>query len=307
MHVGDAMVVRVLDVRDVPNGVAGVWANLMDEAVRISGIGASTALVPGGTACLVPIFAYERKTVSDFVSSVIPGRGAPGSVPTTQRWLDQKARLSAFCNASGCLPAMIIEGYMKHAMTGQPLGIMQERHAHAVLHSANRRDGLPFWNSANIHDSARLLVRDAKMVQEDRLLPSGWMRLGTIAGLVQRAADGASSLVIRKSDQATPESWWRAALCLIPGMSANMANAIAADWPSLHHLQRAWAACVSTRQRVAVVADIRYTADKGKGRRIGPVVSERMIERMFKDDADDEPAEDQDEEGKGKAAKETQK
>jgi len=111
----------------------------------------------------------------------------------------------------------------------------------------------------------------------------GWQRLGTIDKLVEQAADGASSLVIRKSDQATPESWWNATICLIPGMSANMAKAISSEWPTLHHLQRAWAECVSSRQRLDLVANVSYAAKGSKSakeRRIGPVLSQRMLDRM---------------------------
>lgn len=157
LHVADAMVVRVVPANELPPGMPATWHRYMDEAVVMNGCGAHSVLAGSGTCSLVPVFAYERKTTSDLVSSVMPGRGTVGSQPTTQRWLDQKARLSAFCSATGCLPALILEGYMEHAQTGRPLGIMQEKHAHAVLHAANRVDGLPFWNSAGIFDSARLV------------------------------------------------------------------------------------------------------------------------------------------------------
>jgi len=308
LDAGDAIVCRIVPTNELQPGTLlppDRMARIMDDMIRINGVGAATVLaqtprtpasvtestisssssVSSSSApaelVLVPVFAYERKTVSDFVASVIPSRGA-GGVPSTQRWLDQKARLSAFCQASGCLPAMVLEGYTEHARTGKQLGCMTEAHAHAVLQSANRRDGLPVWNTVGVHDTGRLLLRDACMIQKDRLLPSGWVRLGGIDSLVQRAADGASTLIVRKSEQGTPEAWWRGALCLVPGMSAGKANAVAGKWPSLAALQTAWRNCLTTRQRVALVADVTYSVDdKTKGRRIGPVVSSRLLERMY--------------------------
>lgn len=313
LHVGDVMICRVVSRHRMPASVTDAvvrqWTASMNEAVRVDGVGAADAMLPAASSSsssgtdaalvLVPFFAYERKTTSDLVSSIQPSRGAPGSAPSTQRWLDQKARLSAFCQATGCLPALVIEGYMEHAQTARPLGPMSEKRAHSELHEANRVHGLPFWNSASVHDTGRLLVRDARLLLESDdgsggggalLLPSGWTRLGTIDQLTQQAADGASSLVVRKSEQHTVQSWWRAALTLVPGVSAATAAALTAEWPTLASMQAAAQVRETTKGRELLVADVRIGAD-GK-RRVGPALAKRLVERIcpLADEADESVA-----------------
>lgn len=279
LQVGDALVCRV--AQGAEPGAAAHRA--VSDAVTVDGCPAETTLFgPGNeqTLMFVPFFVYERKTVGDLVASLQPGRGAHGAAPQQQRWLDQKARMSTFCAGTGCLPALVLEGYMHHAETGEPMRGMLEKRAHSALHSANRVHGLPFWNSAHTHDTARLLLRDAAMLRsgaaKDQEAPSGWTRLGTTERLAQQAADGASSLVVRKSGQFTVDAWWRGSLALIPGVSAGKAKALTETWPTLQSMQQALQGQPSAKAQTQIVADV-----KAGTRRIGPAVAERVVERVL--------------------------
>lgn len=278
LQVGDAIVCRVSSATEA----GAVPHKALSDAVSVDGCPADRALFGAENSkglMFVPFFVYERKTVGDLVATLQPGRGSHGSVPQQQRWLDQKARISTFCAGTGSLPALVLEGYMHHAETGADMRGMLEKRAHSALHSANRVHGLPFWNSAHTHDTARLLLRDANMLHsgaaKDEATPSGWTRLGTTERLAQQAADGASALVVRKSGQFTVDAWWRASLALVPGVSAAKAKALTDEWPSLQAMQKALQGKPSLKAQKELVADVRVG-----GRRIGPAVAERIVERV---------------------------
>ena len=272
LHVGDAIVCRQMQ-HDTAAAQA-VVVHALNEAAVVASQGAGTAYATRGGLALVPVFAYERKTPSDFVASVQPAR--TDTVPTIPRWHEQKQRLQAFCRLTGCLPALIMEQYVLHASTGQALGAMNIDQAHSVLHAASRRDGMPAWHAADLADTAKLLAKDARLVRDRQLVPQGWVRLGTPG---DREAMAAMGPVIRKAGQFTPTQWWQAALTLIPGVSPGMAAALTARWPSMQALQLDLAACQSARQRQALIADVPHD-----GRRIGPAIAARLVDRVFTDD-----------------------
>ncbi len=278
MRVADAIILRVVSTKGVvdltsssSSAYASADATAIDENVTIDGAGVSSLLADRCATQFVAITVYERKGAdSDFVSSCRP----KSNVPVEQHLDSQVKRLCAFTRRTGARPYLLLEGYLPHAEQATPLagGRMQESEAHSILQKITFEFGITVWNSANTTDSARTLHKDARMTRERRLVPSGWVRLGT-------GDDDTIALQVKKSANRDARTWYLAILQAIDRVSAERAKVVAARYPTLVELMAAYDQCASLAERRALLAPLetsRPTRKRKKNQQQPDAAAERM-------------------------------
>jgi len=89
-----------------------------------------------------------------------------------------------------------------------------------------------------------------------------------------------------KKENLTPKLWNQISLTNIPGISTNIAIKITEIYPTIKQLFLAYNNCDTDEKRILLISEI-YLVDNGKTkRRIGEVVSKRILEYLYKDSID---------------------
>jgi ERCC4-type nuclease len=86
-----------------------------------------------------------------------------------------------------------------------------------------------------------------------------------------------------KKDNLTPKLWNQISLTNIPGVSTNIATKISEVYPSLKILFQAYDKCETDDSRIKLISEIILTDNGKTKRRIGEVVSKRILEYLYKD------------------------
>ena len=85
-----------------------------------------------------------------------------------------------------------------------------------------------------------------------------------------------------KKENLTPQLWNQISLTNIPGVSTNIASKISEVYPSLKKLFQAYDNCDTDEKRILLISEI-ILIDNGKTkRRIGEVISKRILEYLYK-------------------------
>jgi ERCC4-type nuclease len=85
-----------------------------------------------------------------------------------------------------------------------------------------------------------------------------------------------------KKENLTPKLWNQISLTNIPGISTNIAIKITEIYPTIKELFQAYNNCDTDEKRILLISEI-YLVDNGKTkRRIGEVVSKRILEYLYK-------------------------
>ena len=92
-----------------------------------------------------------------------------------------------------------------------------------------------------------------------------------------------SSIKKCKKDNLTPKLWNQISLTNIPGVSTTIAAKITEVYPSLKKLFQAYDNCESDESRIILISEIILTDNGKTKRRIGKVVSNRVLEYLYKD------------------------
>ena len=86
-----------------------------------------------------------------------------------------------------------------------------------------------------------------------------------------------------KKDNLTPQLWNQICLANIPSVSTNIASKITEVFPTIKKLFQAYDNCDTDEKRILLISEI-ILIDNGKTkRRIGEVVSKRILEYLYKD------------------------
>jgi len=89
-----------------------------------------------------------------------------------------------------------------------------------------------------------------------------------------------------KKENLNPKLWNQISLTNIPGISTNIAIKITEIYPTIKQLFLAYNNCDTDENRILLISEI-YLVDNGKiKRRIGEVVSKRILEYLYKDSID---------------------
>ena len=84
-----------------------------------------------------------------------------------------------------------------------------------------------------------------------------------------------------KKDNLTPKLWNQISLTNIPGVSTNIATKISEVYPSLKILFQAYDKCETDDSRIKLISEIILTDNGKTKRRIGEVVSKRILEYLY--------------------------
>jgi hypothetical protein len=260
LHTGDVIIARVVD----RNATASMCYETLDTNVSIDGSVVPSDLLADPVAdAMLPVLVYERKTITDLVSSV----QSKSSVPGVQHFADQKLRLRALCDLTGARPRLLLEGFMTHIITCEPVGNMTEDALHSLLSRLDLKYGISVWHSANAHDSARLVLKDARFLHTYAMaLPELWYRLPLGPNDVLRVS-------VRKADNHNAAFYFRSVLGAVPMMGEAAVAAIADVYPNIPALVAALAADdLTEKARVKLLSELRVGS-----RRLGDALAKRVI------------------------------
>ena len=86
-----------------------------------------------------------------------------------------------------------------------------------------------------------------------------------------------------KKDNLTPQIWNQLSLTNIPGVSTNIAQKITEVYPSIRKLFIEYDKCNNSEERIKLISEIILTDNGKTKRRIGEVVSKRIVEYLYED------------------------
>ncbi len=228
-----------------------------------------------------PLMLIERKTANDLATSITSKPNAPGVV----HWPDQKQRIRNFCAATGCRPALLVEGYFKHVVDASPIGKFREDSFHSAVLNTVVNDGFVVLYTTNIPDSARTVLKTARYASEKEWTVDGWVRMGSGE---KQALDAVG---ISKADLWTPETWYRYAIWAVPGMGKNSSNDVCTAYPTMTALLNGYRNAATPAAARKMLAGIELTQAKltktGKRPKLGKVLSERVYEFIGAQHVDD--------------------
>jgi len=257
LDTGDVIVARVV-AHSPANARA---ASALDECVTVSGgVQPSALLASHDDSQLEPIVAYERKTSLDLVQS----KQRLSDVPAEEHIAKQLAELADFCAVTGAKPALLLEGYIAHSLTGAPVASMAEEHVHRLLVRIFFANGFPTWQSNSVADSARHLHTVALLTTRLNVRASSWVRLPRDAT--------EPAIRVRKARNADVDRYYLSCLQAMPMMSEERARVVVASYPNIALLVEAIAA---SDNPVAMLASLRVNA----GRRLGKALAKSIVAR----------------------------
>lgn len=201
------------------------------------------------------VMVVERKTLADLAASVKDGR-----------YVEQKARMMATVEGDPRRLALVVEGALfgpeppDTPVEGVSLGALRT----LVLH-AQHRDGIAVYNVQDVAGTAALIAHMAEKVQP-------WP---------ERVSGGGayvSAVRPKKSENMTPRNVAILQLCVVPGMSARMAEAVL-DTVGCGSMAALCAALTADPEGfLKRVSDAR--PGNGRGRRVGEAVAKRLSDAL---------------------------
>jgi ERCC4-type nuclease len=196
-----------------------------------------------GVSGEVPALVLERKTVSDWESSLMDGR-----------YREQRGRLLAFSQETGARVAYILEGKYESTrrLSGGGKAIMKLVSRMSLVH------GIPVFHTLNVKETAQFVE-----AMQDYWQKEGATTFATESA-PQRAADGIK--VVKKENLDDPRLFAIRCIAQVPGVSVAVAEAVLAGCGGT--LTGVMAADADT------VANIRVGAGT---RRVGPAVARRLV------------------------------
>jgi crossover junction endonuclease MUS81 len=246
----------------------------------------------------------ERKCVPDMLASIKDGR-----------YKEQKVRLQAEkCNSNGNkLICYLIEG------SSQDVRYPQEKKVfHGSLVSSIFRDEIPLIRTISLIETLEIINRIHDRMEKDmndffkpiiisntnesntnvpNNIPNNEMQseisieeitiqTGGNDANTTNVANATNSSYLNsikkcKKENLTPKLWNQISLTNIPGVSTNIATKISEIYPSLKKLFQEYDKCETDESRIKIISEIILTDNGKTKRRIGEVVSKRILEYLY--------------------------
>jgi len=245
----------------------------------------------------------ERKCVPDMLASIKDGR-----------YKEQKIRLQAEkCNSNGNkIICYLIEGSLQDVR--YPL---EKKMFHGSLISSMFRDEIPLIRSISLIETLEIIIRIHDRIEKDMNdffkpisitntiansneisilnetitteppITNGNTIIKEEEPIVQpNTQNGGDSSYLNsikkcKKDNLTPKLWNQISYTNIPGVSTNIATKISEVYPSLKKLFREYDKCETDETRIKLISEIILTDNGKTKRRIGEVVSKRILEYLY--------------------------
>ena len=248
----------------------------------------------------------ERKCVPDMLASIKDGR-----------YKEQKIRLQAEkCNSNGNkIICYLIEGSLQDVR--YPL---EKKMFHGSLISSMFRDEIPLIRSISLIETLEIIIRIHDRIEKDM---NDFFKPISITNTIansneisilnetitteppitngntiikeeeepivqpntQNGGDSSylNSIKKCKKDNLTPKLWNQISYTNIPGVSTNIATKISEVYPSLKKLLQEYDKCETDESRIKLISEIILTDNGKTKRRIGEVVSKRILEYLYSD------------------------
>ena len=246
----------------------------------------------------------ERKCVPDMLASIKDGR-----------YKEQKIRLQAEkCNSNGNkIICYLIEGSLQDVR--YPL---EKKMFHGSLISSMFRDEIPLIRSISLIETLEIIIRIHDRIEKDM---NDFFKPISITNTIansneisilnetitteppitngntiikeeeepivqpntQNGGDSSylNSIKKCKKDNLTPKLWNQISYTNIPGVSTNIATKISEVYPSLKKLFKEYDKCETDETRIKLISEIILTDNGKTKRRIGEVVSKRILEYLY--------------------------
>ena len=247
----------------------------------------------------------ERKCVQDMLASIKDGR-----------YKEQKIRLQAEkCNSNGNkLICYLIEGFSQDVRYPA-----EKKVFHGSIISSIFRDEIPLIRSMSLNETLEIIIRIHDRMDKDMndfFKPITNTNTNTNINIneistttdstitdstktennvlkdeepnIQNGGEIANSTYLNsikkcKKDNLTPKLWNQISYTNIPGVSTNIATKISEVFPTLKKLFKEYDKCETDDSRIKLISEIILTDNGKTKRRIGEVVSKRVLEYLYKD------------------------
>ena len=269
------------------------------KSLQIGDIVISSPLHPDKTLII------ERKCMTDMIASIKDGR-----------YKEQKVRLLAeAANNSNTKICYLIEGNM------QDLRFPNEKTVfYGSIVSSIFRDEIPLIRTGNLNETLDIISRIHERMSKDitdffkpntittSIIQSNNTSNNTLSSnqnniinpdtilqndISENITDNINtnnttntylnSIKKCKKDNLTPQIWNQLSLTNIPGVSTNIAQKITEVYPSIRKLFIAYDNCNNNEERIKLISEIILTDNGKTKRRIGEVVSKRIVEYLYED------------------------
>ena len=238
----------------------------------------------------------ERKCMTDMIASIKDGR-----------YKEQKVRLLAeVSNNQNTKICYLIEGNM------QDLRFPNEKTVfYGSIVSSIFRDEIPLIRTGNLNETLDIIIRIHERMSKDitdffkpiinlstnvdNIINQDIIQQSDISEnvidniiITNTATNNTylNSIKKCKKDNLTPQIWNQLSLTNIPGVSTNIAQKITEVYPSIRKLFVAYDNCNDNEERIKLISEIILTDNGKTKRRIGEVVSKRIVEYLYEDKDD---------------------
>ena len=204
------------------------------------------------------VFIIERKTISDFKSSICD-----------KRYREQKARLLN----SGILHTRImyiIEGDLNASLSfsinGFPISTLISSIINCML-----RDGIFVYKTSSILETSEFIKKLHQKLEESINIFFNFSNIKSIT-----ETEYASTLKKKKKNNLTPNIWFINVLSQIPQVTEKIAFEIIKKHDSILSLTSAYKNCNSPDDAKSLLSEIKIPIGTNKQKRLGYIISERI-------------------------------
>ena len=250
----------------------------------------------------------ERKCMTDMLASIKDGR-----------YKEQKVRLLAeVVNNPNTKICYLIEGNMQDLRFPNEKTVF-----YGSIVSSIFRDGIPLIRTGNLNETLDIIIRIHERMSKDitdffkpiiitaSIIVSNNSSNNTLSNntssieqnniinpdtILQNDVDNTTTITNNtttntylnsikkcKKDNLTPQIWNQLSLTNIPGVSTNIAQKITEVYPSIRKLFVEYDKCNNDEERIKLISEIILTDNGKTKRRIGEVVSKRIVEYLYED------------------------
>ena len=272
------------------------------KSLQIGDIVISSPLHPDKTLII------ERKCMTDMIASIKDGR-----------YKEQKVRLLAeAANNSNTKICYLIEGNMQDLRFPNEKTVF-----YGSIVSSIFRDEIPLIRTGNLNETLDIISRIHERMSKDitdffkpiiitaSIIVSNNSSNNTLSNntssieqnniinpdtILQNDVDNTTTITNNtttntylnsikkcKKDNLTPQIWNQLSLTNIPGVSTNIAQKITEVYPSIRKLFVEYDKCNNSEERIKLISEIILTDNGKTKRRIGEVVSKRIVEYLYED------------------------
>jgi ERCC4-type nuclease len=203
----------------------------------------------------------ERKTNDDYVSSMTDGRSKNQSIRMTQLKKENPEVLIIY----------LIEGNFLHKDHQYRNGISRDSFYSSLMNKVIR-DHLIVYRTADINDTALIVTKIY-----DKLIEHEKKKMI----VTDERIEYLKTIKLAKKDNMTPKNCYVCQLAQIPGVSIEMADFMAQQYPSISQLVMSYESLQTLEEKENLLAELLIPIANNKKRRLGHILSKRIYEYLY--------------------------